>query len=108
MTTNTTTRIRMSNKFRKKPVVIEAFQMTRERRADNRDWPGWLNHAWQFDRNDPGAVRGALGGVGDDQLEIVTLEGAMLVGWGDWIIRGVQGELYPCKPDIFAATYEPA
>lgn len=41
-----------------------------------------------------------------DLLEIVTLEGKHLVSWGDWIIRGVKGELYPCKPDIFAATYE--
>ena len=39
---------------------------------------------------------------------IVTLEGDMLVGEGDWIIRGVKGEFYPCKPDIFAMTYEPA
>lgn len=37
-----------------------------------------------------------------------TLEGTMRVSLGDWIIRGVQGEFYPCKPDIFEATYEPA
>lgn len=41
-------------------------------------------------------------------LEVETLEGTMTADLGDWIIRGVQGELYPCKPDIFAATYEPA
>lgn len=39
---------------------------------------------------------------------ISTLEGTMTASNGDWIIRGVKGELYPCKPDIFAATYEPA
>lgn len=43
----------------------------------------------------------------DDQLWIGTLEGNMIASAGDWIIRGVKGELYPCKPDIFAATYEP-
>lgn len=96
--------------FRKKPVVIEAFQMTRERRADNRDWPAWLNAAWNSDRDAPGALRRTdrLGIFPADELEILTLEGVHRVTWGDWIIRGVQGELYPCKPDIFEATYEPA
>lgn len=42
-----------------------------------------------------------------DKFIIRTLEGEMEATPGDWIIRGVQGELYPCKPDIFAATYEP-
>ena len=41
-----------------------------------------------------------------EALEIVTLEGTMYASPGDWIIRGVAGEFYPCKPDIFAATYE--
>lgn len=41
-------------------------------------------------------------------LEILTLEGKMTADVGDWIIRGVKGEFYPCKPDIFEATYEPA
>lgn len=44
---------------------------------------------------------------GSDSIEIHTLEGVMRADVGDWIIRGVQGELYPCKPDIFDATYEP-
>jgi hypothetical protein len=44
----------------------------------------------------------------DDGCEIGTLEGVMLASPGDWIIRGVQGEFYPCKPSVFAATYEPA
>jgi len=58
---------------------------------------------------------GALGavllhqvGAGDGTLSIGTLEGQHLVSWGDWIIQGVKGELYPCKPDIFDATYEAA
>ena len=44
----------------------------------------------------------------EGELAIKTLEGVMIANVGDWIIRGVQGELYPCKPDIFALTYEPA
>ena len=43
----------------------------------------------------------------DDTLRIDTLEGTMIASAGDWVIRGVQGEHYPCKPDIFSATYEP-
>ena len=96
-------------KFRKKPVVIEAFQMTEERRQDNRDWPEWLNEAWNKNHDDPGAMfpKDFPDSSGADELLIFTLEGLHLVNFGDWIIRGVKGELYPCKPDIFAATYEP-
>lgn len=96
-------------KYRKKPIVIEAFQMTHERRADNKDWPNWLHEAWNKDEREEGSVSciDLPHSDGADQLHIITKEGSMLVGWGDWIIQGVQGELYPCKPDIFAATYEP-
>lgn len=92
------------SQYRKKPVVIEAFQMTRERRADNSEWPDWLHEAWQsgvvFPADWPKSD-------GTDELRINTMEGRHNVSWGDYIIRGVKGELYPCKPDIFAATYEP-
>ena len=99
---------KMNLKFRKKPVVIEAFQMTEERRASNADWPEWMHRAWQFERETPGALYPTEEGTGDGTLSIGTLEGQHLVSWGDWIIQGVKGELYPCKPDIFAATYEAA
>jgi hypothetical protein len=92
-------------KFRKKPVVIEAFQMTPERRDSNADWPQWMHEAWQLDREAEGALRPTVAGTSDGTLSIVTREGVHLVSWGDWIIRGVKGELYPCKPDIFEATY---
>ncbi len=79
-------------KYRKKPVVIDAVQ-----------WTG-----------DMAAVREALGvefptfGEGHDgSLRIVTLEGDHRCSPGDWIIRGVKGEYYPCKPDIFERTYDP-
>ena len=96
-------------KFRKKPVVIEAFQMTKEARWDNSDWPNWLNQAWQKDRKDEGALFIWADDVDDgsnDSLGVHTLEGDLVVSWGDWIIQGVKGELYPCKPDIFDATYD--
>ena len=99
----------MNLKFRKKPVVIEAFQMTPERRMDNSDWPQWLHEAWNGQDNAPGTLQRAYyNETPPDLLEIVTLEGKLLVSWGDWIIRGVKGELYPCKPDIFTMTYEAA
>lgn len=94
-------------RFRKRPVVVEAFQMTKERRMDNTDWPAWLGEAWNGERDAEGTLQriDATAPL-PDHLEIVTLEGKHRVSWGDWIIRGVNGEIYPCKPDIFAATYE--
>lgn len=95
-------------KYRKKPVVIEAFQMTQQRRQDNYDWPEWLNLAWQKEHGEPSSVfpEDFPGSDGKDRLVIHTLEGNHVVSWGDYIIQGVQGELYPCKPDIFEQTYE--
>ena len=96
-------------KFHKKPIMIEAFQMTEERRWDNREWPDWLNRAWNMEPRAYG--EGGLFIDADDpgraHLLIGTLEGVHRVQWNDWIIRGVKGELYACKPDIFQATYEP-
>ena len=79
-------------KFRKKPVVIEAVQWT----GKNLDeMHGFLNaHTLRYD--------------GNFSLSIKTLEGTMMASPGDWIIRGVKGEFYPCKPDIFEASYEPS
>ena len=92
-------------RYRKKPVVIEAFQMTEARRSDNKDWPCWLMQAWQ---REPG--ENSLWIDDDDpfreRLVVGTLEGVHRVTWGDFIIQGVSGELYPCKPDIFALTYD--
>lgn len=96
-------------KYRKIPVVIEAFQMTKERRQDNSEWPGWLHQAWQQDWDGPNVVISCEdypNSNGEDRLVIHTLEGTHHVSWNDWIIKGVKGELYPCKPDIFKLTYE--
>ncbi len=91
-------------KYRKKPVVIEAFQMTKERRWDNSEWPNWLNLAWQMEPGE-GCVRIDPSKPGREYLVIGTLEGVHSVEWDDYIIQGVKGELYPCKPDIFEMTY---
>lgn len=94
-------------KFRKKPVVIDAHQLPIP------PIDGSTNDAhealvWTFME--------FCGTVGfedftserDGAIAIKTLEGTMEASPGDWIIKGVKGEFYPCKPDIFAATYEPA
>jgi hypothetical protein len=94
-------------KFRKKPVVIEAVEMTAERMANNADWPEWLNEAWNRDRASEGAFYSFRDGEGGRSFYIETLEGKHHVSPGDWVIRGIKGELYPCKPDIFAMTYDP-
>ena len=86
-------------KFRKKPVVIEAFKV-----GSTNIYPDWLHDAIS-----EGVVwtRGTTGwGDAFTSADIRTLEGTMTAGEGDWIIRGVNGELYPCKPDIFEKTYE--
>jgi len=96
------------NTFRKKPVEIQAFQMTKERRLDNSDWPSWLHAAWNKEAGMPGSLYPSQfeRSDGTDELAIATLEGEHRVSFDDWIIQGVQGEIYPCKPDIFEATYE--
>lgn len=93
-------------KFCKKPVEIEAFQMTPEHRASNAEWPTWMHEAWQRERGEPNSMYPTEPGTSDGTVSIATLEGEHLVTFGDWIIRGVQGELYPCKPAIFEATYD--
>lgn len=83
-------------KHRKKPVVIEAVKFQVE--LGNNRVANWLSqqganiNGWLFH---------------DGEITIPTLEGNMTAKDGDWIIRGIKGEFYPCKPDIFSATYEP-
>ena len=98
------------NAYRKKPVVIEARQLagSDEDIAAVIDWIT-RNTQGVFDLDDDEQpVSGVAIDVGTGFMHIATLEGVMQAKPDDWIIRGVQGEFYPCKPDIFAATYEPA
>jgi hypothetical protein len=93
-------------KFRKKPVVIEAMQF-------DGSWEGaqpilqWIEDHKLLDQAGP-TWSDSRDGQSEPLLYIHTLEGTMAAGPGDWVIRGVAGEFYPCKPDIFGATYEPA
>lgn len=91
-------------KFRKKPVVIEAVQWTG---ANIEEVSAWLK---VFHPHEESFIECAKCSVLFDLdkrvMSIKTLEGVMTASPNDWLIRGVQGELYPCKPDIFAATYE--
>lgn len=101
-------------RYRKLPVEIEAVEFRGFRNEAPlfvaSPWPSWLTEAWALGHPDswrdtpvPGALVECSG-----QLLAVTLEGPLVVSPGDFIIRGVEGELYPCKPAIFAATYEVA
>ena len=85
-------------KYRKKPVVIEAVQL----RWDT--WSEMCKHA-DVGKLTDGKPEGKQDGD-EIGLDIPTLEGVMHANENDWVIRGVAGELYPCKPDIFAETYE--
>jgi hypothetical protein len=99
-------------KYRKKPVVIEAVRVTAAdyNPAIEHPWDGcpfseipyWLEAAVE----DNLIVPHNRGSTDYASWDIKTLEGTMTAGPGDWIIRGVKGEFYPCKPDIFAATYD--
>ena len=93
-------------KFRKRPVVIEAFQMTKERRWNNEDWPEWLHEAWNKRFDSAGAVFIDPDDPIGNCLIVATLEGNLAISSGGWIVRGVRGELYPCDDDIFRETYE--
>lgn len=91
-------------KFRKKPVVIDAFEV-----GSSRWVPDWLHEA--ISKNEV-VTHARAGSDGFKEpfgsADIMTLEGVMHASEGDWIIRGVKGELYPCKPAIFSMTYEAA
>ncbi len=79
-------------KFRKKPVVIEAMQFTEEDKEIVFRWITCNHYAdWEGQ---------------NEVIKIETLEGDMIARKGDWVIKGVNGEFYPCKQDIFEKTYE--
>lgn len=103
-------------KFRKKPVVIEAVEVTAadyNPRYIDSPWDGCpfseIPPEWLCKAVDDGTVTPHNRGGSDyAQWDIKTLEGTMTAQPGDYIIRGIKGELYPCRGDIFEATYEPA
>lgn len=84
-------------KYRKKPIIIEAMKLTRNIADVVFDWIGEENIS--YSNNGEFREDGCF-------VDIKTLEGTMTAREGDWIIKGIKGEFYPCKPDIFEATYE--
>ena len=78
----------MIARYRKKPVEVEAVQ--------------WTGENWQEIKDFAGSDVSF-----DGRLYVFTLEGTLKVDIGDYIIKGVKGEFYPCKPDVFEKTYEP-
>lgn len=76
------------SKYRKIPIVLDAVQWTGNNFGDLTEF---MHNAY---------------GVDGEKITIQTLEGVMTADVGDWIIKGVKGEFYPCKPDIFEAIYE--
>lgn len=97
-------------RFRKRPVVIEARQLAGDAAAMHAVYQWVEEHtAGSFEPyTDPPPASGVSIDPATGNMLIATLEGVHHARPGDWIIRGVQGEFYPCKPDIFEATYEPA
>ena len=86
-------------KYRKKPVVIEAFEWTGD--IGQKEEPIWIVEAIK-----DGSVWFNNECTENVTMEIKTLEGNHIANRGDYIIRGIKGEIYPCKPDIFDQTYE--
>lgn len=90
-------------RWRKRPIVVEAQQYAGRGNMHPRYHGRVADWIWEA------FAAGVLMPTnGTDPLIVRTKEGDLIVSPGDWIVRGVQGELYPCKPDIFEATYEPA
>ncbi|WP_313430035.1 hypothetical protein [Siminovitchia terrae] len=85
-------------RYRKKPVVVDAFQWTGDR--EQIEDPEWI-----VDAIEKGSV--VFAQINDEtSMGIMTWEGLMVAEPRDYIIKGIQGEIYPCKPDIFEQTYE--
>jgi len=91
-------------KFRKKPVVIEAFRMGIDYIPD---WFMDKVSSSEIELLSPtDGLHGPFEHMNDTYCKITTLEGIMTGDHGDYIIQGINGEVYPCKPDIFAKTYD--
>ena len=89
-------------KYRKKPITVEAFKLKNK---------GLIKEDWFWDAVQNGTINPhnfEIFNSGPSWCEINTLEGRMIAKAGDYIIRGVNGEIYPCKADIFEKTYEVA
>ena len=87
-------------KFKKKPVVIEAVQWNGKNFDEVMNFIGeFYGNKFHYENEEERALK-------SKELFIKTLEGTMTASKGDWIIKGINGEFYPCKPDIFEKTYK--
>jgi hypothetical protein len=92
------------SRWRRKRVVIDAWQFMPAQQSE--DLPAWIDRSWFCE--DPRAHGGrSVEGRGTPHMLIPTNAGALRADLTDWIIRGVKGDIYPCKADVFAASYEP-
>lgn len=89
------------SKWRKKPVVVEAFLYTGG--SNQTEDPEWMKAPVKQGENEIGGIWFV-----DGNMMIMTLEGIMRADPGDWIIKGIEGDIYPCKPNLFEANYERA
>ena len=88
----------ISQRYQKRPIIIDAFQLTDEQRRAGGPFPDWALSALGMSTTEK--IRNS------ERIYVNTPEGKMYVNAGDYIIRGVKGEVYPCKPDIFEASYD--
>jgi hypothetical protein len=88
-----------SHTYRKKPVEVEAVEVDQIIRDAGNNWSGLPN--WIVESYDAGNIL-----FGANEVYIRSIGGTMKGSRGDWIIHNVHGEIYPCKPDIFAGTYD--
>lgn len=92
--------------YRRKPILVEAFQMTIENRHDNSKWPEWLHEAWNKRPSEIGSLYVLYPEGPTDLLAIYTPGGGKFVNCNDWIIKDQEGKIYPCDPSIFRKIYE--
>lgn len=93
------------SRWRKKPVVVDAWQFMPAGQCEK--LPTWIDRGWFCEEIGPESER-TIDHCGTPYMLIPTPGGSLRADLTDWIIRGVKGDVYPCKADVFAASYEPA
>jgi hypothetical protein len=91
--------------WRRKPIVVEAWQFMPA--GEREVMPAWIDPQW-FHEDIEAAAKRSVEHRGAPHMLIPTPAGTLRADLTDWIIRGVKGDVYPCRADVFAATYEPA
>lgn len=85
---------------------VKAFQLTREAATRGDDWPLWLEKAWYKSSGEIGRLYPLRKETKKGRFAVTSTEGVVHVAWNDWIIKGINGELHVCKPDVFEEAYE--